>query len=137
MTDEAGVMAIIIVATIILALVVLLIVSMWKLYEKAGQPGWAAIVPIYSTIVQLDIVEKPRWWILLMLIPYVSIIWVIWVTNLFVKKFGKDEGWTAGCIFLPFIFYPIMAFSDNIQFIGGDGEDKFMDERNRDLLDQI
>ena len=115
----------------------LMIASMWKLYEKAGQPGWASIVPIYSTIVQLDIIEKPRWWIFLMIIPYLNLIWLIWATNLFVKKFGKDEAWTVGCIFLPFIFYPIMAFDDKVQFIGNDNRDNFMDERNKDLLDQI
>jgi hypothetical protein len=114
-----------------------MIASMWKLYEKAGQPGWASIIPIYSTIVQLDIIEKPRWWLLLMIIPYLNLIWIIWAANLFVKKFGKDEAWTVGCIFLPFIFYPIMAFDDNVQFIGDNHRDNFMDDRNDDLLDQI
>ena len=51
-----------------LALIVLMLVSIWKIYEKAGKPGWAAIVPIYNLIVLLEIVRKPLWWIILLLI---------------------------------------------------------------------
>jgi hypothetical protein len=138
MQNEQAIMTFIaILMCIVLGLGILVLASIWKLYEKAGQNGWAAIVPIYSTIVKLDIIEKPRWWIFLMIIPYVSLIWYVWATNLFVKKFGKDEAWTVGCIFLPFVFYPMMAFDDKVQFIGNDNHDNFMDERNNDLLDQI
>ncbi len=96
----------------ILAIVVLLIASLWKLFEKAGKPGWAAIVPIYNLVVLCEIAGKPAWWAALMLIPYIGIIWNIWVVNLVVKKFGKSEGFTVGCVFLPYIFYPILAFGD-------------------------
>ncbi len=97
----------------VIALVVLMIASMWKIFEKAGKPGWACIVPIYSQLVLLEIVKKPWWWILLMIIPYVGMIWGIWSINLLVKKFGKTEGFTVGCVFLPFVFFPILAFGDN------------------------
>lgn len=40
---------------------VIVIIGQWKVYEKAGKPGWAAIVPIYNTIVLLEIVGKPIW----------------------------------------------------------------------------
>ena len=121
----------------VLFVVGLIIASQWRLYEKAGQEGWASIIPIYSTIVQLRIIEKPWWWLLLMWIPYLSLIWTIWSLNLFVKKFGKSEGWTVGCLFLPFIFLPIMAFDDNVQFIGNDNHNDYFDERDNDLLDRI
>jgi hypothetical protein len=94
----------------VLALTVVLIVSQWKIYEKAGKPGWACIIPIYNTIVLLEIVGKPWWWILLMLIPVVNIIFVIWMTNLLSKSFGKDEGFTVGLILLSIVFYPILGF---------------------------
>ena len=48
-----------------------------------------------------------------MFIPYAGLIWSIWATNLLVKKFGKDEGFTIGIIFLPFIFFPILAFGSS------------------------
>lgn len=91
-------------------LFILFIVCMWRIYTKAGQPGWACIIPIYSFIVKLEIVGKPWWWLLLLFIPFVNIIIVIWVTNLLSKSFGKNEGFTIGLVFLPIIFYPILAF---------------------------
>lgn len=94
-----------------LAIMVFYIFCMWKIFEKAGKPGWAAIVPIYSTIVLLEIVGKPWWWLLLMMIPYVgALIWGIWTINLLSKSFGKGVGFTLGIIFLGFIFIPMLAF---------------------------
>ncbi|MBI1227477.1 MAG: hypothetical protein GC192_19755 [Bacteroidetes bacterium] len=112
MENGAGVMFIFIVLIIVLGLIALMIISFWKIFEKAGQPGWAAIVPIYNLVIWSDIIKKPGWWALYMLIPYIGIIWQVWATNLLVKKFGKDEGFTVGCIFLPFVFWPILAFGD-------------------------
>jgi len=97
----------------ILAVTVLLIASMWKLFEKAGKPGWAAIIPIYNYLVMIEIVGKPTIWILFLLIPCVNVIFGIWLLNLFVKSFGKSEGYTVGILLLPFIFYPLLAFGNN------------------------
>ena len=95
-----------------LAIIVFYFFVQWRIFEKAGKPGWAAIIPIYSTIVLLEIVGKPWWWLLLMLIPIAGIVWAIWTINLLSKSFGKEEGFTVGLILLGFIFYPILAFSD-------------------------
>lgn len=92
-----------------IAIIVLLIISQWKLYEKAGKPGWACIIPIYNIIVLLEIVGKPWWWFLLMLLPIVNIIIAIWMTNLLSKSFGKDEGFTIGLLLLPIVFYPVLG----------------------------
>lgn len=59
---------------IYLAVVVLMIASMWKVFEKAGKPGWAAIIPVYNIVVLLEIVGKPIIWIVGFLIPLVNII---------------------------------------------------------------
>ena len=75
---------------IMLPFIILITVSMWKLYTKANKPGWAVLVPIYSTLVLLEIIRKPWWWLLLMMIPFAGIVWAIWAVNLFVKSFGKD-----------------------------------------------
>ncbi len=103
-----------------LLVVILLIASMWKLYTKAGKPGWAAIVPIYNYVVLLDIVGKPVWWIVLLFIPLVNLIVAIMVVNLLSKSFGKGVGFTIGMIFLPFIFIPMLAFGD-AQYVGPGG----------------
>jgi uncharacterized membrane protein YhaH (DUF805 family) len=85
---------------------------MWKVYVKAGEPGWAAIIPIYNIIVLLRIAGKPWWWILLLLIPLVNIIIGILVHIDLAKTFGQTVLFGIGLMFLGFIFYPILAFGD-------------------------
>ena len=101
-----------IVSLIYLAILVLIIASMWKIYSKAGEPGWAAIVPIYNIVVLLKIVGRPIWWIVLFLIPIVSIIVSFIVMIDLAKAFGKGAGFGIGAVFLPFIFLPMLAFGD-------------------------
>jgi len=95
-----------------LALMILMIVSMWIVFTKAGQPGWAILIPIYNGIVYLRVAGKPWWWLLLFLIPLANIVIGIIVTIDFAKKFGKGAGFGLGLAFLGFIFYPILAWSD-------------------------
>ena len=96
---------------------VIMIIAHWKIYEKAGKPGWAAIIPIYNAIVLLEIVGKPVWWIILFLIPCVNIVFLVWVTNLLSKSFGQSEGFTVGLLLLGVVFYPILGFG-NYQYLG-------------------
>jgi hypothetical protein len=98
---------------ICLSIGLLIIIANWKIYTKAGHPGWASIIPIYNIYILLKIVGKPWWWLLLMLIPLVNIIFAIWMTNLLSLSFGKSSAFTVGLIFLPFIFYPILGFGDS------------------------
>lgn len=97
---------------IYLAIIVIAIIGMWKAFEKAGKPGWAAIIPIYNMIILIEIVGKPMIWILWLIIPCVNIVFVIWLYNLVSKSFGKSEGFTVGMLLLPFIFWPILGFGD-------------------------
>lgn len=100
-------------ALIYLAVIVAIIVGFWKLFEKAGKPGWASIIPVYNWIVLLEIIGKPIWWIILFFIPCVNIIIFFIVVPLEVAKcFGKSVGFAIGLILLPFVFYPILGFSD-------------------------
>lgn len=94
---------------IYLVIAILVIVSMWKIFTKAGKPGWASIIPIYNVIVFLEIIGKPWWWLLLYLIPGVNIIFGIWALNLLSKSFGKEVGFTIGLIFLNVIFLMILG----------------------------
>lgn len=90
----------------------LLIISLWIVYQKANKPGWAVIIPIYNLLVFLEIVKKPWWWLFLMMIPVVNIVIAILITHQLSLSFGKSAGFTIGLLFLPFIFYPILAFGD-------------------------
>ena len=98
---------------IMLTISVLMIVSYWKIFVKAGKPGWAAIVPIYNFIVMSEIAEKPWWYVLLLCVPIANIYAMVVVYNGIVKKFGKGTGYTVGMIFLPIIFVPMLAFGKN------------------------
>ncbi len=95
-----------------LAIIVFMIVGVWKMFEKAGQPGWAAIIPIYNIIVMLQVARKPVWWILLYLIPVANIIVAVLVALALAKNFGKGAGFGIGILFLGFVFIPILGFGD-------------------------
>jgi hypothetical protein len=99
-------------ALIWLAVAVLMVAACWKIFTKAGEPGWAAIVPIYNLVVLLKIVDKPLWWLILFLIPFVNFVAAILVTVALAEKFGKGVGFAVGMIVLPFVFYPILGFGD-------------------------
>lgn len=95
-----------------LAIAIFMIMTMWKLYEKAGQPGWGCLIPIYNQYLLLKIAGRPGWWLLLYLIPPVSFVIAIIVLIDIAKSFGKDAAFAIGLIFLGFIFFPILAFGD-------------------------
>jgi hypothetical protein len=87
------------------------IVAMWKVFTKAGQPGWAAIIPIYNIIVLLKIVNRPVWWLILLFIPIVNIVILIIISIDLGKSFGKGGAWSFFLlIVLSFIGYLILAF---------------------------
>ncbi len=95
-------------------LLAIMIVSAWKIFVKAGKPGWAALIPIYNLIVFLQIIKKPLWWIILFFIPIISIIVSIVTHYELAKSFGKGAWFTAGLVVLPIIFYPILAFDNSV-----------------------
>ncbi len=93
-----------------LLIAVVMIVAMWKIFTKAGQPGWASIIPFYNIYVLCQIVGRPGWWLLLMLIPFVNFIIAIILCLDLAKSFGKGAGFGIGILLLGIIFLPILAF---------------------------
>lgn len=89
-----------------LVIAVFFVFVMWKIYEKAGEPGWASIIPIYNFIVLLKIAGRPLWWIIIF--PIAGLI----IPFDLARKFGKGAGFGLGLLLLSFIFYPILAFGD-------------------------
>jgi hypothetical protein len=112
---------------IAMACAVVVIVSLWKVFSKAGKPGWAILVPIYNIIVLLEIVGKPLWWIVLMLIPFVNLVVGIIVVIELAKSFGKSAGFGIGLMFLGVIFYPILAFGA-AQYLGPGGSGRSLSQ---------
>jgi hypothetical protein len=93
-----------------LVVVVVVIAGFWKVFDKAGEPGWAAIVPVYNMIVLSKIAGKEMWWGLLTLVPCVGIVAFIMISIDVARKFGKDTGFGVGLGLLAPIFYPILGF---------------------------
>jgi len=110
--EESNGLAAIIGSIVYLGIAIVAIVSMWKVFEKAGKPGWGAIVPIYNIILLLEIVGKPAWWIVLFFVPLANLYAAFMITNLLAKSFGKSTGFGLGILFLGIIFYPMLAFGD-------------------------
>lgn len=96
-----------------LVFMVLIIAGMWKMFVKAGQPGWAAFIPLYNLYVLLQIAGRPGWWFLLFLVPFVNIVVgvLLWVD--IAKAFGRGAGFALGLLFLTPIFILILGFGED------------------------
>ncbi len=110
---------------IVLVVVVIYIVSLWMLFEKAGKPGWAAIIPVYNVIVLLEIVGLQWYWIFIFLagiIPVIGnlIILAFWfyLSYLVALSYGKDIGFAVGLFLVGFVFYPMLAFNKDTKYLG-------------------
>jgi hypothetical protein len=102
-----------------LAIIVLVFAGMWKLYQKAGKPGWAAIIPIYNIIVMHEIVGREVWKIVLLLIPFVNIYFFITLYVSLCKAYGKTGiGNYLLMIFFGFIYIPYLGFSSDVRYVG-------------------
>jgi len=102
------------VVLVLMAIAVFMVACHWKIYTKAGEPGWACIIPIYNFIVFLKIVNKPWWWIFLMMIPIVNLVLIIILLHRLSLSFGKGGGFTLGLIFFHLIFFAILAFDNSV-----------------------
>lgn len=96
-----------------MAIALVVVIGGWKVFEKAGQPGWAILVPIYNLYVMLQIAGRPGWWLILYLIPLVNLIIMIVVAIDIAKAFGQSA---AFGFFLLFLFcgigYLVLGFGD-------------------------
>ena len=99
------------------AVSIILLVGMWKMYSKAGEPGWASIIPLYNLYVLFKITWGKGIKFLLLLIPIVNIFIAIKTNIKLAKAFGKDTGFAIGLVFLTPIFYAILGFGD-AQYLG-------------------
>jgi hypothetical protein len=100
-----------------IAFLVFMIVTMWKIFEKAGRPGWAAIIPFYNLYVLLKIAGMSGWWLLGSFVPILSFVVAILMSLGIARNFGKSDAFAIGLIFLGFVFFPILAWGD-AQYIG-------------------
>ena len=100
---------------LILATSLLMLVSWWRIFQKAKLPGRGAIIPFYNIYLILKLAGKPNWtWWLL----FPPVLWILMIVAEFkiAEKFGKGTGFALGLWFLPVIFYPILAFSKDVEY---------------------
>ncbi|MCI9585568.1 MAG: signal peptidase I [Bacilli bacterium] len=100
-----------------LVLGILTIVGMWKVFSKAGVPGWGAIIPFYNMYLLFKITMGNGWLFLLLLIPFVNFVMLIIVYVKLAAAFNKGAGYTLGLIFLSPIFIMMLGFG-SAQYIG-------------------
>lgn len=95
-----------------IGIALLTIAGMWKAFQKAGEPGWGAIIPIYNAYLMLKIGGNSGWWLIGLLIPLVNFLVAIKVSIDVSKAFGQGIGIGLGLAFLSFVFWPLLGFGD-------------------------
>ena len=110
--EEATAAADLTVSLLMIGLLIFLVVAMWKVNQKAQEPGWAVIIPIYAQLVMARIGGKSAWWVLLYLIPGLNLIAYFVLSFGIAERFRKSALYGVGLALLPFIFYPMLAFGD-------------------------
>ena len=87
-----------------------MLISMWKIFRKAGKQGWEAIIPIYNMVILLDIVKLPMWYVIMFFIPVINFVFMIITYVNLAKAFGKDTVFAILLLFIPIIGFPMLAF---------------------------
>lgn len=95
---------------VVLTLHLLSIPGRWSTVAKAGLPGWSQIVPIFDLIMILRVAQRPWWWLLFLIVPFVNLIMIVKVLDDVGQKFGKGLLTTIGLVFLPFITWSVLGF---------------------------
>lgn len=120
-SDESIVISVfIIIYIIILASWAFIVVCHWRIYEKAGRKGWAAVVPYYDGYTMYDIAWGEGWYFPLEMVPYANYVFMIIKLVKLAKAFGRSGGFAVGLVFLYPVFIGILAFGDN-RYIGPNG----------------
>ena len=120
---------------IILALAVILITAgFWKLFEKAGRPGWEALIPIYGTYIMLKISGRPWWVLLFILIPGLGVLVELGIYIDFIKSFGKTRiRQQTAAILLAFIYLPKWGFDKQTSYLGASASAEFHEQYRKEL----
>ncbi len=95
---------------IMLAVSVFYLACLWRIFTKAGEPGWHAVVPILNTYTLIKVAGRPGWWLLLTFVPCIGLLVMVIVYLDLAAQFGKGSGFGIGLVFLSPIFLPILAF---------------------------
>lgn len=116
----------------------LIIAGAYRLFEKAGEKGWKALIPLYNFYVWLKIIDRPWWWLLLVIIPGVGFLMIMIMSVQLAKAFGKrTTGELVIAALVPFIYLPYLGFSKDVKFVGPEDKAKLPRSSSREWLDAI
>jgi hypothetical protein len=120
-TADGGAIGIVVVLLVVcLGLAVVMIAASWKLFAKAGRPGWAALIPFYNSVVLLQITGRSGWLLLAMIVPFWNLYIAVRMIFDLARVFGRGVGFGFGLLFLAPIFVLILAFGD-ARYVGPNG----------------
>ncbi len=103
-----------------LVLAILVIIAVWKIFTKAGEPGWAALIPFYNIYKLFKISMGNGWFFLMLFLPLINFIAGILLSINLARAFGKSGGYAVGLILLTPVFLILLGFSD-AQYLGPNG----------------
>lgn len=102
---------------VVIAVILFYLVALWRLFSKAGVPGWGAIIPIYNIYLWCKIAGRPGWWVLLFIVPVVNVIVHLIVSLDVAKSFARSSAFGGGLWLLGFIFVPILGYGSS-RYVG-------------------
>ncbi len=117
-----------------LAVCLAVVAGVWKVFVKAGQPGWGVLVPIYNAYLITRIAQRPAWWLILMFVPLLNVLAAVVLSLDIAKHFGKGPGFGVGLAFLGPIFYPILGFG-GAEYDGGDDSHDMMHDMHASMAE--
>src|SRR4051812_48580486 len=102
----------IVITPFVLAILLVLVASLWKVFNKAGRSGLLLLVPVYNVVTFFRIAGKPGWWVLLMLVPVVNFFLLLSTCIALAGAFGRGTRFGLGLFFLGPLFFPLLAWSE-------------------------
>ena len=109
--------------TVAAAAAALVLAAMWKLFTKAGEPGWKCLIPLYGSYILVKIADGNGWKFLLLLVPVVNIVFAVILACRLARSFGKGGGFAVGLLLLCVVFFPILGFG-GARYVGPRGKAK-------------
>lgn len=101
-----------IIYTVIVVIYIISLFGTWKMYKKAGYPGWGCLIPLYNRYCVYEMAMGKGWWFILEAIPLVNIAVRVFLCMRLAEAFGRGTGFTFGLYFLEPIFMMILGFGD-------------------------
>lgn len=117
---------------------ILTVIGLWKLFEKAGQPGWTILIPFYNFYIWLKIIDKPIWWYIFILIPFINVFMILLMIVELAKCYNKYSLWEQGLsVIVPFFYLPYMGFIEKEEYINPKDRPKITKTFVREWTDAI